>query len=43
MELQAPLVRLNPVASCSPAARLGDAVNPGTNTIVTGSPIVCIG
>ena len=43
MQLQAPLVRVNAVASCSPAARLGDAVNPATNTIVTGSSIVCIG
>jgi hypothetical protein len=43
MQLQAPLVRLNAVASCSPAARLGDAVNPATSSIVTGSSVVCIG
>jgi predicted phage tail protein len=43
MQLLAPQVRVNATGSCSPAARVGDAVSPATNSIVTGSSIVCIG
>ena len=36
-------VAINGGTGCNPAARVGDAVDPVPNLIITGSPTVCIG
>lgn len=42
LDLNGATVGINRSAACKPVARVSDLINPSTNTIVTGSPTLCI-
>jgi Gp5 C-terminal repeat (3 copies) len=43
LDVDGSVVRINTGGACKPVARVGDAVDPVGDVIVTGSPTVCVG